>query len=392
MAFNYGSLVVDPSQALQAGLGAYSTISNIQMQKQQMEMQRQQQEQQMQMQQQKMEELKRNKELQEMYRSGNLSFDKLPLDAQENIMKVKKMYNENLDMEQKRQVRSVAIGALQLQNIDGVENKIKFLKERSSILESQGLDPRDTKEILSLYESGETEKADRLANKVVSMGEMIGVIDKSESKERKPIGVPHVNEDGELVVSIWNPNANNGNGAVEKQVVEGAYKKEALERQKLQSQVRKGEAEAAMKEQDVEAAKESKGEAIDLQKRLSDEIGNLLDDKNLDDALGLTGTVTRKIPGSSSYDIGSRIEKLKAFISADRIKMLRGLGAMSEKELETVSNSLGRLDPNMSPEAFRREAKLVKEIVDKAVSKSKQKTGGNISELSDDELMKQLGL
>lgn len=392
MAFNYGSLVVDPSQALQAGLGAYSTISNIQMQKQQMEMQRQQQEQQMQMQQQKMEELKRNKELQEMYRSGNLSFDKLPLDAQENIMKVKKMYNENLDMEQKRQVRSVAIGALQLQNIDGVENKIKFLKERSSILESQGLDPRDTKEILSLYESGETEKADRLANKVVSMGEMIGVIDKSESKERKPIGVPHVNEDGELVVSIWNPNANNGNGAVEKQVVEGAYKKEALERQKLQSQVRKGEAEAAMKEQDVEAAKESKGEAIDLQKRLSDEIGNLLDDKNLDDALGLTGTVTRKIPGSSSYDIGSRIEKLKAFISADRIKMLRGLGAMSEKELETVSNSLGRLDPNMSPEAFRREAKLVKEIVDKAVSKSEQKTGGNISELSDDELMKQLGL
>lgn len=392
MAFNYGSLVVDPSQALQAGLGAYSTISNIQMQKQQMEMQRQQQEQQMQMQQQKMEELKRNKELQEMYRSGNLSFDKLPLDAQENIMKVKKMYNENLDMEQKRQVRSVAIGALQLQNIDGVENKIKFLRERSSILESQGLDPRDTNQILSLYENGETEKADRLANKVVSMGEMIGVIDKSESKERKPIGVPYVNEDGELVVSIWNPNANDGNGAVEKQVVEGVYKKEALERQKLQSQVRKGEAEATMKEQDVAAAKESKGEDIDLQKRLSNEIGSLLEDKNLDDALGLTGAVTRKIPGSSSYDIDSRIEKLKAFIAANRIKILRGLGSMSEAELKTAENSLGRLDPNMSPKAFRREAKLVKDIVDKAVSKSEQKTGGNVSELSDDDLMKQLGL
>jgi hypothetical protein len=101
------------------------------------------------------------------------------------------------------------------------------------------------------------------------------------------------------------------------------------------------------------------------------------EDKNLGWAVGghfpLYGTgsmLMRHTPGTVSYDIASRIESLKSAAGLTSLQAMRqasptggALGQVSDRENAILQDSLARLDPKMSPQAFREQLQRIEAYV-----------------------------
>jgi murein DD-endopeptidase MepM/ murein hydrolase activator NlpD len=80
--------------------------------------------------------------------------------------------------------------------------------------------------------------------------------------------------------------------------------------------------------------------------------------------------IDNPIPGTKAADFVSEVTRLKAILSADRIEILRGLGAMSERELAVVTDSATSLDRNMSEEAFKTELGRIKDVMNRVINRA----------------------
>lgn len=89
--------------------------------------------------------------------------------------------------------------------------------------------------------------------------------------------------------------------------------------------------------------------------------------RRLKEAPGMSGAVGAKGPtslfglmgkpmaGSDASNYVSHIEALKSQLTLPRMEMMRGLGAMSDREFKTLSDSATALNRDMSEAEFMRE-------------------------------------
>ena len=92
----------------------------------------------------------------------------------------------------------------------------------------------------------------------------------------------------------------------------------------------------------------------------STEIKNLVDDIKigLSQGNGHTGTfagVLNAVPGTQGYEFKKKLERLKALLSTDAIKLFKGTGAMSDREFGAASASASILTPNLTNDSFLKE-------------------------------------
>lgn len=103
------------------------------------------------------------------------------------------------------------------------------------------------------------------------------------------------------------------------------------------------------------------------------EINGIASDPNKSAALSTEGLLTSKLPKSKSYDFNQRVESLKARLMMNAMAMLKsmsatgatGLGALSDKEGETLRMSIASLNANQSEVGFNRSLQTILDTFDR---------------------------
>lgn len=70
--------------------------------------------------------------------------------------------------------------------------------------------------------------------------------------------------------------------------------------------------------------------------------------------------------GTDAAGFAAKLERLRSLTTLPNLEMMRGLGAMSEKEMELVRASAGALSRNISEAEFRRELERMRPVLEKA--------------------------
>lgn len=96
----------------------------------------------------------------------------------------------------------------------------------------------------------------------------------------------------------------------------------------------------------------SGGQASELTKKAYTLINELV---TLPGLKGNVGAVRIALPGSAAATYRSKLNQLKAMLSLDNIKYLKGTGAISDKESALLADAAAALDPKMSESAFQAE-------------------------------------
>jgi hypothetical protein len=97
-----------------------------------------------------------------------------------------------------------------------------------------------------------------------------------------------------------------------------------------------------------------------------DTIGRLEGMSGMSGAVGakgptsLFGLLEQPMAGSSAADYASHVDALKSQLTLPRMEMMRGLGAMSDREFKTLSDSATALNRGMSEAEFVRELGNIK--------------------------------
>lgn len=71
--------------------------------------------------------------------------------------------------------------------------------------------------------------------------------------------------------------------------------------------------------------------------------------------MSLFGLMEKPMAGSSAADYATHVDALKSQLTLPRMEMMRGLGAMSDREFKTLSDSATALNRDMSEAEFARE-------------------------------------
>lgn len=78
---------------------------------------------------------------------------------------------------EKARFESVIQGALQAKNLPDDKSRLNFLKQRRGELQRQGVtNTQDTDEMIQLFESGQSERANALINSAVATGQQLGLL------------------------------------------------------------------------------------------------------------------------------------------------------------------------------------------------------------------------
>ena len=95
-------------------------------------------------------------------------------------------------------------------------------------------------------------------------------------------------------------------------------------------------------------------------------VTGLLNNPDLDSALGFTGPILSKIGGTKRADVAADIESLKAQTSLDKLQELRrnsptggALGNVSDAEGRRLENAQAALETKQTPENFRKNLKIL---------------------------------
>lgn len=84
--------------------------------------------------------------------------------------------------------KSVINAAVKAKNLPDDQSRVAFLQQRKAELESKGVDAGDTVEALSLFESGQPEKANALIDSVIKTAEQTGFLKPIKSQEQSAEG------------------------------------------------------------------------------------------------------------------------------------------------------------------------------------------------------------
>jgi len=130
-------------------------------------------------------------------------------------------------------------------------------------------------------------------------------------------------------------------------------------------------------------------------------VDQLINHKGLEAAVG-GSSIFPTVAGSEAANFEAKLEQLKSQQFLTEIQKMKGLGALSENEGKKLGAAAASLDLKMSEDAFREELKYIQETMQKARNKiagnlPKEETESNqgamqVDQLSDDELLKSLGL
>jgi hypothetical protein len=140
---------------------------------------------------------------------------------------------------------------------------------------------------------------------------------------------------------------------------------ELLQQENIRSQMADRVASRVVEQQAV-TAKEAEG----VQKALS--VKSLIDGLSTSSALGSAtgkdGVIRNKIPGSEEYSFARSHDQLKAALTIENLSALKGLGAMSDREFGTISNSVSKLDLGLSDTAYKAELDKINQSLIKTFS------------------------
>lgn len=122
----------------------------------------------------------------------------------------------------------------------------------------------------------------------------------------------------------------------------------------------KAQTEASKLQKQIESHADALDEAMSR-------VNSLMQNPNLDTSVG--GVVAwgkRKIPGTKAKDFSVDVNALKGSLGAEALNSLKGIGRITNLEMETIQKSLGNLDTDQSPEKFRETLSTIQGILQKA--------------------------
>lgn len=100
--------------------------------------------------------------------------------------------------------------------------------------------------------------------------------------------------------------------------------------------------------------------------RAIDLIDTIANHKGANDAMGLQGMVYRRIPNTDAYDMAAKVEELKSSTFTEAVKVLKGMGALSDAEGKKLDVLRGNLDLNQTPKQFQATLAGIKTIFETA--------------------------
>jgi hypothetical protein len=87
-------------------------------------------------------------------------------------------------------------------------------------------------------------------------------------------------------------------------------------------------------------------------------------------ASSLFGVLDKPLPGTAAADYVRYIETLKSQLSLPKLELMKGMGAMSDREFKTISDAATALDTSMSESAFTKELDRVKTTLNEIVKRA----------------------
>ena len=238
--------------------------------------------------------------------------------------------------ERRKQVEVVtdaANDAVAVSNLPDPASKISFLQNRSQEIIGRGGDDSDTKEVLALYESGQTEQADALINSLVKTAQDTGILKPADQvKELKPTASQ---QDFETFKQL-NIRAQKTNDPIDIQLAEQFGRQSGFDRETPQELADIDVSKESKKSLVKQAATASK-EAFDSLKGVRRTIANIDDAIRVLDVEGAeTGPIISKLPSFRQAAI--ELDNIKGRMGLDVVGATT-FGALSESELAFALNT-----------------------------------------------------
>jgi hypothetical protein len=171
-----------------------------------------------------------------------------------------------------------------------------------------------------------------------------------------------------------------------------------LKREQLQVAI---DAKKAKLQENEMAVKDSAAKDVATFDSTLSTIDQLINHEGLESAVG-TSSIFPTIAGSEAANFEAKLEQLKGQQFLTEVTKMKGMGALSENEGKKIAAAAAALDLGMSEEAFREELNYIQKTMQKARNKiagslpkednKSNQTVQKVDQLSDDELLKSLGL
>jgi hypothetical protein len=115
---------------------------------------------------------------------------------------------------------------------------------------------------------------------------------------------------------------------------------------------------------------------LDIASQTRQTLASLRDHAGFAGAVGFKGpigSITGAIPGTPEADFVAIFDTLRSRLTLPRLEMMRGLGAMSEKEFKALSDAATSLSRDMSETGFRKELWTIETTLNDVEAKLKQR-------------------
>lgn len=110
---------------------------------------------------------------------------------------------------------------------------------------------------------------------------------------------------------------------------------------------------------------------IDTTTRTINQINEVINHPSFSTASGVLSPLQR-IPGTSAYDFGQRIEQIKGQAFLEAYNSLRGAGAITEQEGIRASNAIARINAGLAPADLRKALEELADIARRGQERARQ--------------------
>jgi len=266
--------------------------------------------------------------------------------------------------------------ASELQNTP-FENRSGRINARAQSLQAQGRDNKDTLELLDLNEADQNQAMQGIQLLDLSTKERVTLSGNSEQAKLRRESFDLKREDQKL-----RARENELRGLERKE----RLAKSELGRKKIQVEIDAKQKQADLKRKDIK---------ISVQDRITDtedaigSIDEMLQGNGLESASGIASAFPT-IPGTNAANFQAQLETLKSKIFLDKIKAIKGMGALSDNEGKKLAAAAAALELSMGPELLRSEINKIKTKLEEALikinSRNKDVLGNSASDVSVDDL------
>ncbi|MDE9535644.1 phage DNA ejection protein [Xenorhabdus bovienii] len=302
-------------------------------------------------------------------------------------------------------------------------NVAAALVQNAEIIQSKGVEPQ---QLMTMYANNPEQLTEVLNTvKLGTMGakDQFEVLDKKEGREIRR---------GELAESIRNNDMTNARGIrgqdigaenarLDREIKKSALAQNAIDRQLKTETNQIKRDDLLLKQQEFkrkgEQAKTDKYDTYLSQVNAIDQtIGTanrILDSPGFNGYFGINVNPfgNRYLPGTDAANTEALVDTLKSQTFLANVQLMKGLGALSNAEGQRVTDAIGKLSPSISEKAAKETIKTIISVTNKGKQrldnkfsgeasryKKEQATpsgnqgSGDLSSLSDSDLLSQLGM